>query len=332
MKTFIADIEHDEKETDDKWNGKFATEDCYKKVIKCDETFRVVRPSKNILNDYEPIAIVVKNGFKEDEYDLIKDTLYSIQETTNMRANCSGPIDKENLLKEKGWVENIDYKLRSPNSYFTKMKDGSWTDIAVGQDIHSLLLGYKRGRFTGKIQLSAWARDNADRWEKLLKISEVNERAFEQVHPERYYSQKTFAESFIDKNHRMGIFTAYSPNKYNEAQTKQMSLHIDKGDTELGFTTMAVFRVGVYTGAYLVFPRWEIGVDADDGDIIIADSKQVHGVSSIHGEGTRLSCVAYCDSKVATLSKGEMIGRDEKLIGQTYVKEGIKPNDLKGFL
>ena len=332
MKTFIAEVEHDEKETDNKWNGNFATPECYKQVIKCDETFRVVRPNKNILNDYEPIAIVVKKGFNEDEHDLIKDTLYSINETSNMRANASGPIDKQKLLDEKGWVENVDYKLRTPNSYYPKMKDGTWGDIAVGQDIHSLLLGYKRGRFTGKIQLSAWSRDNADRWEKLLKISETNERAFDKFYPERYYSQKTFAEKFIDKDHRMGIFTAYSPNKYNEAQTKQMSLHIDKGDTELGFTTMSVFRVGEYTGAYLVFPRWQIGIDTDDGDIVIANSKQVHGVSPIYGEGTRLSCVAYCDSKVATLAGGEIIARPEKLIGQTFKKEGVKPNDLEAFL
>ena len=108
MKTFVAEVEHDEKETDNKWNGKFATESCYKQVIKCDETFRVVRPNKNVLNDYEPIAIVVKKGFNEDEHNLIKDTLYSIDETSNMRANASGPIDKQKLLDEKGWVENVD--------------------------------------------------------------------------------------------------------------------------------------------------------------------------------------------------------------------------------
>lgn len=332
MKTFVAEIEHDEKETDKKWNGKFATPDCFKQVIKCDETFRVVRPSKNILNDYEPIAIVVKNGFTKDEHELLKETLYSINETTNMRANASGPIDKEKLLKEKGWVEDVDYKMRTPNSYFTKNKDGSWGDIAVGQDIHSLLLGYKRGRFTGKIQLSAWSKDNKERWEKLLKISETNERAFEKFYPERYHAQKTFAEKYIAEENRMGMFTAYSPNKYNEKQTKQMSLHIDKGDTELGFTTMSVFRVGEYTGAYLVFPRWQIGVDTDDGDIVIANSKQVHGVSPIYGKGTRLSCVAYCDKNVATLSSGEVIVREEQLIGQARKKEGVKPPDLGAFL
>ena len=332
MKIFKAEIEHNEKETSEKWVGKFVSDDCYNKVFKHNEDFKVVAPAKNIFGEYEPIAIVVKNAFSKEDHTLVKDTLFSIEETSNMRANCSGPIDKERLLEEKGWVENVDYKLRTPNSSYTKRSDGSWGDIAVGQDIHSLLLGYKRGRFTGKIQLSAWARDNEERWKILLKIADVNAEAFKKGCTDRYVKQKTFAEKHIDKNHRMGMFTAFSPNKYNEEQTKQMSLHIDKGDTDLGFTTMCVFRVDKYDGAYLTFPRWECAVDADDGDVIIANSRQVHGVSPIHGKGTRLSCVAYCDKNVATLASGEILARPEQLIGQTFKKEGVKPNDLEAFL
>ena len=52
--------------------------------------------------------------------------------------------------------------------------------------------------------------------------------------------------------------------------------------------------------------------------MVIADSRQVHGVTEIHGTGQRFSCVAYCDNRLAT--KG-VAGKSERLIGK-YAKSG----------
>ena len=313
MKTFIAEVEHNEKKIFDKWNGLFPTSKTYKQIISCKEDFQVVSPTKTIFGENEPFLICIKKAYKGRDYTEIKRTLLSIEETTNMRANCSGPVDKKKLEKEYGWKEGKDYKLRTPNSFYTKNeKTGEWNEIAQGQDINSLLLGYKRGRFTGEIGLSGWAKENKDRWKTLQKISTINEKAFQKGFPDKYKSQKLFCEKYIKKSHRIGIYTALSPNQYREEQTKQMSFHIDKGDTKFGFTSMCVFREGDYKGAYLVFPRWEVGIDIDDGDVILADSNQLHGVSPIKGEGTRLSCVAYCDNGLATMGG---LGKREKLIG-----------------
>ena len=54
MKTYITNIEHSEKETAKKWNGKFVSDDCYKKVFKHNEDFKVVSLAKNIFGEYEP--------------------------------------------------------------------------------------------------------------------------------------------------------------------------------------------------------------------------------------------------------------------------------------
>jgi hypothetical protein len=95
-----------------------------------------------------------------------------------------------------------------------------------------------------------------------------------------------------------------------------MSLHVDSGDVDFGMTTMCVFRKGDYTGANLVFPRFKIAIDAPDNCVVIADSRELHGVSPISGEGERFSCVAYCDRRLNTNAK------PEKLIGQ-HNKEKI---------
>ena len=114
------------------------------------------------------------------------------------------------------------------------------------------------------------------------------------------------------------VFTTLSANRYHSGQSSKKSAHIDSGDTEFGMTTMSVFREGDYTGAYLTFPRYGVAIDAPDNSVVIADSRQVHGVTQIYGTGQRFSCVAYCDNRLAT--KG-VAGKSERLIGK-YAKSG----------
>ena len=104
-----------------------------------------------------------------------------------------------------------------------------------------------------------------------------------------------------------------------------MSFHVDSSDTEMGLTTMCVFRQGDYDGAFLTFPRYKVVIDAPDNSVVIADSLEVHGVTEISGNGERFSCVAYCDNRLAT--KGN--GKSEKLIGK-YAKKEI--GNLEDFI
>ena len=124
----------------------------------------------------------------------------------------------------------------------------------------------------------------------------------------------------------MGIFTTYSANRYHSGQSSKMSFHVDSGDTEMGLTTMCVFRQGIYDGAFLTFPRYKVAIDAPDNSVVIADSLEVHGVTEISGNGERFSCVAYMDSRLAT--KG-VAGKSEKLIGK-YAKKEI--GNLEDFI
>ena len=215
-------------------------------------------------------------------------------------------------MKKKGITE---YKLRSPNSYQVKTKKGEWGMIAYANEIHSVMAGWKKGRFTGGIEASGWTKDNPEKFEILKDISVYNEAAFEKIDPERYESQKIFAETSISPEHRVGIVTTLSMNRYSDLGlgSKGMSVHVDSGDTEAGMTTMCHFRDGEYEGAYLTFPRYKVAIDAPDNSVIIADSLELHGVTPIRGEGTRYTCVAYCDRRLATMGQ---LGKTPKKIGR----------------
>jgi hypothetical protein len=296
-------------ETYKKYNGKFPTEDSWNTVHKVTEDVAVYKPGGTLSGDGEPLAYVVCDAYPDNQ---VRECLMSIEDTTKMRANAAGPILPEEM-EAKGITE---YRLRTPNSYQVKTKSGKWGMIAYANEIYSVMAGWKRGRFTGDIALSGWAKENLEKFEVLRTICKVNEKAFMKADPKRCIAQKSFCETYIKDEHRMGMCTTLSPNRYSEkgiGSGQGMSFHIDSGDNDQGMTTMAHFRDGEYTGGYLVFPRYKLAIEFPDNCVIIGDSLQLHGVSPVYGEGTRYSCIAYCDRRLATIGQ---LGKTVKKIGK----------------
>ena len=312
------------KETYDAWNGKFLDESSYDQVIKVtDEDAGIMKPVVSLDGSDVPLAYVITNAYGDDS---VRNTLMSIEDVSVMRANCSGPIIEEDML-EKGLVKDVDYRLRTPNSYQLKTGTGKWGMIAYSNEIHSVMIGYKRGRFTGGIDSSGWVKTNKKKWEELQVISEWNEKAFIKANKDVYDRQKAFCETYIEPEYRIGggIFTTLSANRYHIGQSGKMGAHVDSGDLNAGMTTMSCFREGEYGGAYLVFPRYGIAIDAPDNSVIIADSNEVHGVTQITGTGQRFTCVAYCDNRLAT--KG-VAGKSERKIGRFAKNESGSLEDF----
>ena len=314
MKYITAKTDHGEKETFEKWKGKFYQESDLDQIVHVTEDTVVMRPDATLDGKGVPIAYVVINAFPNDN---VRNILYSIEETSVMRANCSGPINKEEMAA-KGLIEGKDYKLRSPNSYYVRTKAGGWGMIAYANEINSVMVGVKRGRFTGKINIS-----NPDRWKELKELCYYNEEAMKKADPELHQRQRKFAEETIKPEHRHGMITTLSANRYSVLQSKAMSVHSDGKDVE--YTTMCCFRQGDYEGAYLSFPRWSIGLDLPDNAVCIADSKSLHCVTPIRGAGQRFTTVCYTDLSAATI--GHM-GKSERLIGRFAKKESGSLEDF----
>ena len=197
MQSIEAPVELDFKKTNEKWEGNWLTENAYDTVIhtKDYDGVNIFSPAGSF--DPLPIATVIPNVFDFVSYETIVRHLLDIDETSTMRANAAGPIDHEEM-KAKGLVEDEDYKLRTPNSYYLKKKDGTWNDIATGNPIHSIMAGYKRARFTGKIGLSGWAKSNPDAWGALKLIGDGCARAFQTGQFEAWQRQKIFCEKSIE--------------------------------------------------------------------------------------------------------------------------------------
>ena len=307
MKYITAKTDYGEKETFEKWNGKFYDEKDLDQIITITEDTAIYRPDSTLGEEGIPIAYVATNCFADDS---MRDVLYSIEDVSTMRANCAGPIDPEEM-KKKGLIEGEHYKLRTPNSYHVRTKSGGWGMIAYVNEISSVMIGAKRGRFTGKINVS-----NPKTWEKLEPLCRDVEIAFNRVAPEIYNRQRRFAEEYIAPEHRHGMVTTISANRYSAMQSRAMGVHSDGKDVE--YTTMSCHRQGDYEGAYLSFPRWGVGIDLPDGSVCIADSKSLHCVTPISGSGQRFTTVCYTDLSAATIGN---MGKSERLIGRFAKKE-----------
>ena len=146
MQNLEAPVELDFKETNEEWEGKWLPEGAYDSIVHTKDYeygVNIFSPASSF--DPIPIATVIPNVYENRDH--LVDTLNNINETSTMRANAAGPIDHEEM-KAKGMEEGVDYKLRTPNSYYLKKKDGSWNAIAEANEIHSIMAGFKKGRFT----------------------------------------------------------------------------------------------------------------------------------------------------------------------------------------
>ena len=104
---FTARKDLGKKETFDTWNGKWLDETSYDDVVSSigvkDDIIKIYKPSGSLF-DKPLLACIVKNAYTGDTYNEVKDTLYSIDDVSTMRANAAGPIDHEEM-KKKGLIE-----------------------------------------------------------------------------------------------------------------------------------------------------------------------------------------------------------------------------------
>lgn len=58
--------------------------------------------------------------------------------------------------------------------------------------------------------------------------------------------------------------------------------HTDKGDLDAGFSTLAVYRRGPYTGGVFTFPQYRLAVDMAHGDLLLMDAHDWHGNTQLY--------------------------------------------------
>lgn len=141
-------------------------------------------------------------------------------------------------------------------------------------------------------RLTAWTGVEMDRYRELWPLFQAIGALFEEHVPERYAAQ----QAAINRTHPDWVIEGTPFSTITVNNTYPTGVHCDAGDLVDGFGNLAVIRRGRYSGGWLCFPRYRVGVDMEDGDVLLMDVHEWHGNTALELESEdaeRISIVCY---------------------------------------
>ena len=160
-------------------------------------------------------------------------------------------------------------------------------------NVKSSVIGYVDAIESRKYcRTTAWSGQNTQEFEALFPIFSDIDRLFKDFVPSRYAAQQVRAQA-TNPDWLVGntVFTTMTVNN-----TYPTGVHTDSGDLVEGFSCLATWRRGGYTGGCLTFPEWRVAVDMQDGDLLLMDAHQWHGNTGLDlqtPDAERISLVLY---------------------------------------
>jgi len=122
-------------------------------------------------------------------------------------------------------------------------------------------------------RLTAWTGRETEEFKGLWPYFQFLGFRFAQDVPDRFARQmQEVARTHPDWVIPNTPFTTITVNN-----TYPTGVHKDKGDLDEGFSVLATLRQGVYEGGILTFPEYRVGVDMQDGDVLLMDAHAWHG-------------------------------------------------------
>jgi len=242
----------------DKKVGRILTERDYS--VRLTGPTRVVGPAGNSLAVYLPNAI--SGTLNVEHYPV----LHGIKETTGNRGNASGSQYRKINLQNRA------------------------------NHVRSALIGsFDGGPKTPRnpyCRTTMWTGKHTEEFRRLYPLFEHISRLLKEYVPQRFAAQWERAEA-TDPEWRVPNtpFTTMTVNN-----TYPTGVHVDKGDLDAGFSCLAVWRRGEYTGGHLTLPEYRLAVDMQDGDLLLMDAHQWHGNTALElgsEDAERISLVLY---------------------------------------
>ena len=120
---------------------------------------------------------------------------------------------------------------------------------------------------------------------------------YRRLMPEEYARQKAQADATPeDWVIPETAFTTVTVNR-----NWQTAVHQDAGDFRGGFGNLVALRAGEYKGGHFVLPRWGVGFDLQNGDVLLVDVHEWHGntpIVKVSRNPVRISLVMYYREKM----------------------------------
>lgn len=268
------------KEELDKKVGKIITEQDYN-VLMTGPT-KVTLPNGKPLCIYLPKALLANEAEADKAYEI----LHPIKGKTQSRKMASG---SEGMRRNK---QNL-------------------SRVAVASNIIGNV--DKMGRFP-YCRTTAWTGTHTEQFSGLYPIFRLIAENFKEHVPDRFQNQ--MQRALATPSEWRVSDTPYTTMTVNN--TYPTGVHKDAGDLDNGFSCLAVWRKGQYSGGKLTFPEYRISVDLQHGDLLLMDAHEWHGNTEMFLESEdaeRISLVLYYRTKMlncGTLEEESEIERKAK--------------------
>lgn len=276
-----------------------------KLITEDDYNVRLTGATKVTLPNGKPLCVYLPKVLKDLEFDEAYEILHPIRELTDNRQLASA----------------------TPSYLYNKQ--------TRSKNVPSSLIGNLDG--VGRrhyCRTTAWTGKHTEQFRTLYPLFDKIKTQFAEHVPDRYYNQmqrarKTAPEWVVGD-------TPWTTMTVNN--TYPTGVHKDKGDLDSGFSCLATWRRGTYSGGHLTFPEYRISVDMQDGDLILMDAHQWHGNTELFLESEdaeRISLVLYYRTKMmacGTLEEEAEKERSAKRVKFKRSEEGMDQEALKEFV
>lgn len=170
--------------------------------------------------------------------------------------------------------------------------------------VHSTIAGYidsPNNKYP--CRMTQFSKKYFDAYQQGLPMIRTISNTFKETLPLQYANQLEYVKKTkycIEET----VFTTVTIN-YNF----QTALHVDKGDCKEGFGTLVVCSNKIH-GGYIMFPRFNIGIVVNTGDILFMDVHEYHCNSKLEvplEDSYRLSFVCYLRTRLLDCRHNELL-------------------------
>lgn len=218
-------------------------------------------PSRILLPTGQPLCVYLPGVLKVD-LEAVWPVLRSIKMATDNRGLASG----------------------------TQRQNAGGTRSRTMPVLSGIMGSMDAGPGRGYCRLTNYTRENVEKWTGMMPFLNKIGQEFQRYVPDRYRNQQRIAMQTEREWVVPGTpFTTITVNN-----TYSTGVHMDKGDLDAGFSCLAVGRKGLYSGGWLCFPEYRVGVDMQHGDLLLMDAHQWHGNTQIVCECGDILSTASC--------------------------------------
>jgi len=164
--------------------------------------------------------------------------------------------------------------ISSGSSHKRIKKDGTVSNITIGNKVHSGNVGYMdASAMVHYCRKTAFAKDYFAKFKTGIPFVEFIDTKYKELCPEHYARQISIATG-TNRNYRIGetSFTTVTVNR-----NFQTAVHKDSGDLPEGFGNLIIYREGGFKGCYFCLPEYRVAIDMQNCDILFADVHKWHG-------------------------------------------------------